>query len=862
MDGLIGLLILLLLALVVGAMLGYVAFARVNALRKRVDALSDELAALKPSQSPQAFSQPVIDDNKAHEESWIQAPPEPEVMSETVAVTPSEPDFIDRLQQNLIDNWMIWLGGISVALAGIFMVKYSINMGLLGPKAQISMAIVTGLVLHAVAEWLRRRQGTSDPVFAALAGGASITLYAALLAALHLYHLIEPGWTFVFLSVVSLMTMLLALIHGPMLAMIGLVGAYVVPILVSTGSGNIFVAMVYSLIISASGLFLLRYVSKTWLWWSVLAGGLGWWLISLSSTQPQDFRGLYLAILGWMLLAVPSLDWLLQGKAKHLFTLADRKVISTTIGSISMNQLGLVMIVLAWGLSIVWQGQSAVSFALWVPLVLVSCLAAAGRDSLKGLAWFSLFVQWIAWYLVGASGSKHAEVFQIMPLSEAVQTPFLIFAALMAFTYSAASAWQWFTKGFSHLTVSLLVMSPLVWLALSYLLVNGLEQSLNWSVATLLAGLLYGLVSALRIERDNRDDVALWTILAAHFAYSLAVALYFREASLSLALAAQLISLCWLIKRYQLKWLEWLVKAVLTVVVIRLTLNPWLAEYPVDIHWSLWVYGGSTLFAFLASRYSNVGSNLRVWLEAATLHLLVMTLGAELRYWLYDGRIFIHRYDLVEAAINTSLWSGLALTYFYRARFSQELEKLYHLCSRVLLGMALVSYGIAVVDHNPWWSGELISATPILNILLLAYGAPISWAVLVAYFHEPALRQFALRFAGVATLLFVSLEIRQLWQGADLSLDKFTGDGELYTYSVVWMLMAIAGVLAGTRWQFKQLYKAGMALLAVVIAKIFLVDMSGLDGLWRVAAFMGLGLAMLALAWFYKRMQSQVNSDS
>jgi uncharacterized membrane protein len=658
------------------------------------------------------------------------------------------------------------------------------------------------------------------------------------------------------------MTMLLALVHGPMLAMIGLVGAYVVPIFVSTGSGNIFAAMVYSLIISGAGLLLLRYVRKSWLWWSVLAGVLGWWLISLTSTQVEDFRGVYLAIAGWLLLAVPSLDWLLQRKANHPLLLADNPSISTTIGLISMNQLGMVLLTLAWGASIVWQGQSAVNIVLWAPMVLLACVAVAGREHLKALAWFSLLVQWLAWYLLASGSGQQAAAFQLAPMTDTVHTPFLIYAALMAVLYSAASGWQWFTQGFSHLSVSLTVLSPLLWLALSYLLVNGLEQSLTWSIITLIAGLLYGLVAAWRIERDNRDHVGLWAILAAHFAYSLAVALYFREASLTLALAAQLLSLCWLKRRYELPWLEWLVKALLTVVVIRLTLNPWLAAYPVDVHWSLWVYGGSTVFAWLASRYCEAGSSLRAWLEAATLHLLVMTLGAELRYWLYDGRIFVDRYDLVEAAINGALWTGLALTYYHRARFSASLASLYRVCSRVLLTMAVASYGVVALIHNPLWSGELISATPVFNILLLAYGVPVLLSVLVAYYHQPELRSYAMRFAGAATLLFVSLEIRQLWQGADLSLDRFTPDGELYTYSVVWMLMAIVGVLAGTRWQFKELYKAGMALLAVVIAKIFLVDMSGLDGLWRVAAFMGLGLAMLALAWFYKRMQAGVKSQS
>ena len=153
-------------------------------------------------------------------------------------------------------------------------------------------------------------------------------------------------WVFIALAVVSLLTMLLSLLHGPMLAMMGLVGAYVVPILVSTGSGNIFAAMVYSLIITGAGLLLVRYVSKSWLWWSVVAGAMGWWLVSLASNQHEEFRGLYLAIFAWALLAIPSFDWLLQAKGRHMTLWPDKKVIDTAIGYVSMNQLVLMLIVL------------------------------------------------------------------------------------------------------------------------------------------------------------------------------------------------------------------------------------------------------------------------------------------------------------------------------------------------------------------------------------------------------------------------------------------------------------------------------------------------------------------------------------
>lgn len=68
------------------------------------------------------------------------------------------------------------------------------------------------------------------------------------------------------------------------------------------------------------------------------------------------------------------------------------------------------------------------------------------------------------------------------------------------------------------------------------------------------------------------------------------------------------------------------------------------------------------------------------------------------------------------------------------------------------------------------------------------------------------------------------------------------------------LLYAILAIIFGTNARKTALYKAGMALLGLIIAKIFLIDMAGLQGLWRVAAFIGLGLALLGLAWMYRNM--------
>ena len=48
-------------------------------------------------------------------------------------------------------------------------------------------------------------------------------------------------------------------------------------------------------------------------------------------------------------------------------------------------------------------------------------------------------------------------------------------------------------------------------------------------------------------------------------------------------------------------------------------------------------------------------------------------------------------------------------------------------------------------------------------------------------------------------------------------------------------------------------YRAGMALLVVVIGKIFLIDMADLEGLLRVVLFLGLGLSLLGMAYLHQK---------
>ena len=767
-------------------------------------------------------------------------------------------DRVGRLFAGIRDHWMVWLGGLSIGLAGIFLVRYSIEQGYLGPLARVLLGIATGVGLHVLAEWLRRRmQGRYDAV-AALAGGASLTLYAAVLAALHLYALWPPGVVFALLALISLGTMVLAVRHGPVLAILGILGAYAVPALLGGDAEQLLTVLIYSLIVTMASFVLMRYVYRDWLWWGTVAGALFWWWIALQAGgHTEAWLGVYLAVLAWSMLALRPRNYRLtrpiaDPEAERHWQQWLRSA-GTEQGPLRVS---LLILLLAQAYSIALGPQWSLGPLLWLPLPAVILLASQYNAGLRPLPWLALVA--MAAGLVGSvldwEPLYTSYLWSVTPVAAVDHGTVLAMLGLVAALFSAAGLWQLWARRDSALATSLAFVSPLVALALAYILVPEALPHWGLSALGLLVGLTLGGLAGRRLRAGTTDAIAFWQIAAGHLAYSLAVVIGFDEATLTLALAVQVLSLTWLLRRFGIRHLNGLVILVLTVILVRLTLNPWLLDYDDAAHWTLWTYGGSLVLVWLAARVLEDGQRLKPWLQAASLHLLMLFLHTQMRYLLYDGDVFAARYDFLEAALNTGLWAALALLYYRRSISAAGLPGLYRGVAQLLMLLAVGNYLLLVTAMNPLWdaaSSAAIGGTPVMNALLLAYGLPVVLWGLASRLFEPDLRPFFAVLAGVALWLFVSLEIRHLWQGQLHFLDPVR-DGELYIYSVVWLLMAVGTMLLGTLQGHKALYRGGLVLLALVILKIFFVDMAGLTGLLRALSFMGLGLSLLGLAFVHQ----------
>lgn len=185
----------------------------------------------------------------------------------------------------------VWIGGIALALSGIFLVKYSIDTGLLSPAVRCALAGLLGLALLGGAQWVTARKTVANGarIAQALAGSGIAVLYGSLFAAGTVYEFFSPALTFAAMAGVTATAVLLALRHGPPIAMLGMVGGFLTPMLVGATDPNPAVLFGYLIALSVGLFVVVRRENWWWLAWPIVAACFAWILIWLAgSGTPGD----------------------------------------------------------------------------------------------------------------------------------------------------------------------------------------------------------------------------------------------------------------------------------------------------------------------------------------------------------------------------------------------------------------------------------------------------------------------------------------------------------------------------------------------------------------------------------------------
>ncbi|MFC5282331.1 DUF2339 domain-containing protein [Pedobacter alpinus] len=159
-------------------------------------------------------------------------------------------DWEKFVGENLINKIGIAITIIGVAIGA----KYSIEHELISPLTRIILGYVMGIALLAFGIKLKQKYESYSAV---LVSGAIAIMYFITFAAYSFYGLFPQLLAFALMLLFTVFTVVAAINYNKqVIALIGLVGAYAVPFLLSEGSGNVAVLFAYISIINAGILFL------------------------------------------------------------------------------------------------------------------------------------------------------------------------------------------------------------------------------------------------------------------------------------------------------------------------------------------------------------------------------------------------------------------------------------------------------------------------------------------------------------------------------------------------------------------------------------------------------------------------------
>lgn len=171
---------------------------------------------------------------------------------------------------------------------------------------------------------------------------------------------------------------------------------------------------------------------------------------------------------------------------------------------------------------------------------------------------------------------------------------------------------------------------------------------------------------------------------------------------------------------------------------------------------------------------------------------------------------------------------------------------------------AAVAVGVALLVETAYWGAPLVG-WPFWNNATLGVLTPAILAA-VASFGTAAWgtdRVVHRVYGGAAVaggLFYLLLQVRLVFPEADLlkGWSPESGTIRFYAYSVVTLVYGIALLVAGLRLERRDLRMAALGVVALAVCKVFLLDLGGLEGLWRAASFIGLGANLIGIAYLYR----------
>ncbi|KWV60900.1 hypothetical protein AS156_26125 [Bradyrhizobium macuxiense] len=784
------------------------------------------------------------------------------------AAPPPLPQPAPGLEETLGTRWVVWIGGLTLALGGFFMVRYSIEAGLLGPGVRVMLGGLFALALLAAGEWTRRKEDISNiaalPIAnipAILTAAGTAVAFATVYAAYALYDFLVPATAFILLGLVALGTLAAALLHGPVLAGLGIVGAFVTPILVSSDKPDYWSLYIYLAVVTAASFGLARIRLWRWLAVTTIAFALLWTFPCLQCGPDMVAPHAFHVIAGFVLAALLVVCGFMFGPDGD-----GEEIEPISSGSLAAYLFGAMAIVL----SSFHADGAMITFALLVAGSLVVAWrapAAAGAIGAASAFVFIVFGEWAVRRNLDMLVLPGGAIPGIGPsTTDGSVSLHLMTAAAFAAGFGIAgflAQMRFATTKLRATWAAAAVFTPVALLVALYARIAHLDRSIPFAILAVLLAAAYAAATEVLSRRSERPEPSPSIALFATGALaSLALALTFAldRGRLTIALALVSMGTAWLSVQRPIPFLRWLAALLAAIVVLRIGYEPRIAGDAVGttpiFNWLLWGYGIPALSFWAGSTFLRRNGDdvpLRM-VESAAILFTVLLAFMEIRHAVNGGDVYREATGLTEVALQVGVTLAMAIGL---ERLRLRSGSIVHNVGAVLLtafaGLASV-FGLLGLENPMLWSDDVGGS--FINLLLLGYALPAVLALLLSYAvagHRPAAYGNSIAAGAlILALAYVTFEIRRLYHGPVLTYGETT-DAEQYTYSIAWLMFGVVLLGIGILVNSQRARLASAAVIGLTILKAFLVDMSTLTGVYRALSFMCLGIVLVAIGWLYQR---------
>ena len=784
----------------------------------------------------------------------------------------------ESFEHMLGTRWAVWAGGAALALGGLFLVKYSIEAGLLGPATRVVLGALLAAALLAAGEWMRRGDFTipvealpAAHIPSVLTAAGTVVAFGTIYAAHALYGFIGPTLAFLLLGATGVATMLASALHGPALAGLGLAASFVTPLLVSSDNPSPWPVVLFLAVVAGAAHALAR--TRHWLWLAAaaVAGAFVWGLFLISQNNGAAADGLTATATHTQVQL--ALATFFMALAAHS-NVSDGEAEPDPVVSAALGALGLlaVFVIASHGFGL--SGRTlfaAITIALLGATAWRSAPAAAAA-AIGGIVALGVLLVW-----PGLNAPPNPNL--VVPWSAGVLrlpdnvASFLTFGTLATLLPAGAMALRLWRGSLLQLPVAgfyalAATVPPLLALILAYLRITQFDISIPFALGAAALACVFGYAA----ERFHKADVAYtvpsYNLAAGAFAAAaiaaLALALVFslERGYLTVALALAALGAAYVASLRDIALLRYAVTALGLIVLARVLWDPRIMGASVGatpvFNWLLLGYGVPALaFAKAARWLESRADDLAVRLSDSLAALFTGLLAFfEIRHFTNGGDVFNAGFGHVEAGLMTLVALGLSYA-MARMHFAKS-NPVFDIASMVfgILSVTLAFFGLAV-SANPLMTGDAVGGRTIFSSLLPAYLVPGLAALYVARNARDYRPDWYLRAAGMMAValiaMYVTLEVRHAFQGPDISLYLETSGAEQWAHSFAWLVLGIVFLGYGLMRGSLEARMASAALIVLAALKITLFDLAGIGGLWRALSFLCLGAVLIGIGLVYQK---------